>query len=326
MVDQRSISVMTSRPAHWPGVLMACSSAICYSTLTIFVKLAYTYNLKVITVVVLRMFFASAFLWSTILFSRRENWRISRRHWPLLFAGMVLAFGGSQITYFTGLQTVPAGVAIFLVYLYPVLVVLMAFLVYGERLTKRKLGVVLLCFLGCGFLSWETTGRLEFGSVGIFWILAAAVAIALYTTFSQRLLKNYSPLVITAWTMPPIALVFLMLDWNNLPRYADIPFPGWLVMLATGLLPTYALLLYFGAIGRIGAARTSLISTLEPVSTAVIATVILNERFTPWQLMGAALIFSGLVVQEWLGGSKEQREKRKKQESYGSAWSAEEDS
>jgi drug/metabolite transporter (DMT)-like permease len=267
--------------------------------LTIFVKLAYTYKLSVITIVVLRMFFASAFLWITILVSRRASWRISRRHWLLLFAGVALAFGGSQITYFTGLQSVSAGVANFLVYLYPVLVVFMAFLLYGERPTKRKLGVALLCILGCGFLSLEPTGRLGFLAVGVFWILAAAIAIALYTTFSQRLLKNYSPLVISAWTMPPIGVVFLMLDWSNLPRYAEIPLPAWLVMLATGFLPTCALLLYFAAISRIGAARTALISTIEPVSTAVIATLVLNERFTPWQVFGAALILSGLVALEW---------------------------
>lgn len=280
---------------------MACTSAICYSSLTILVKLAYTYKLSVITIVVLRMFFASAFLWLTILFSGQKNWRISRRDWLLLFAGMVLAFGGSQLTYFTGLQTVPAGVANFWVYLYPVLVVFMAFLLYGERPTRRKLGVALLCFLGCGFLSLEPTGQFGFLAAGTFWILAAAIAIAVYTTFSQRLLKNYSPLVISAWTMPPIGMFFLLLDWNNLPRYAEISLPAWLVMLATGLLPTCALLLYFGAIGRIGAARTALISTLEPVSTAVIATLVLHERFTPWQVFGAALILSGLVALEWQG-------------------------
>lgn len=177
---------------------MACTSAICYSSLTILVKLAYTYKLSVSTIVVLRMFFASAFLWLTLLFSGQKNWRISRRDWLILFAGMVLAFGGSQLTYFTGLQTVAAGVANFLVYL-----------------------------------------------------------------------------------------------------YAEISMPAWLVMLATGLLPTCALLLYFGAIGRIGAARTALISTIEPVSTAVIAALVLNERFTPWQVFGAVLILSGLVALEW---------------------------
>lgn len=239
-----------------------------------------------------------------MLFSKRQSLRVSREHWLTLFGGVVLAFGIAQLAYFTGLRTVAAGVANFLIYIYPVLVVFMAFMLYGERPTLRKLVVALLCFLGCGFLSLASTGQLGSPAMGIFLIMAAAVAVALYSTVSQRLLKNYSPLVITAWTMPPLGVVFLMLDWNNLPRYAEIPLPAWLVMLATGLLPTCALLLYFSAIGRIGAARTALISTIEPVSTGVMAALVLNEHFTPWQIFGAALILSGLVALEWPEGLK----------------------
>jgi drug/metabolite transporter (DMT)-like permease len=304
---------MTLHKIRWPGILMAFSSAICYSTLTIFVKLAYSYHLNVTTIVALRMVFASVFLWLTLLlvpiFLKKKfngksgnRWRISRRHWLMFFGGVVLAFGGSQITYFTGLQTIPAGVAIFLVYTYPVLVIFLAFLLYGERPSLQKIGVALICFLGCGFLSWEPLqiGQLGISAVGILWILAAALAIALYTTYSQRLLQNYSPLVLSAWMMPPIGLVFLLLDWNNLPRYLDLPLPAWLVLLATGFLATYvSLLLYLGAIGRIGAAHAALICTIEPVSTAMMAALILSERFTFWQMFGAALILAGLLVLEW---------------------------
>jgi drug/metabolite transporter (DMT)-like permease len=100
--------------------------------------------------------------------------------------------------------------------------------------------------------------------------------------------------------MPPIGLVFLLLDWNNLPRYLDLPLPAWLVLLATGFLATYvSLLLYLGAIGRIGAAHAALICTIEPVSTAMMAALILSERFTFWQMFGAALILAGLLVLEW---------------------------
>jgi drug/metabolite transporter (DMT)-like permease len=295
---------MTISQNRWFGVFMAGISAICYSSLTILIKLALQYDLSVITIVVLRMLFASAFLWLALLIPKRESGRVSREHWLTLFGGVVLAFSVSQLAYFSGLQTVPAGVANFLVYIYPVLVLLMAFVLHGERLTLRKLGVAMLCLLGCGFLSLSSTGELGAPAAGTVLIFAAAIAIALYTTFSQRLLKNYSPLVITAWTMPPIGAVFLILDWNNLSRYAEIPLPAWLVMMATGFLPTCALLLYFGAIGRIGAARTALISTLEPVSTSVIAVLILNEHLTPWQLFGAALILSGLVALEWPEGVK----------------------
>ncbi|MGH7595453.1 MAG: DMT family transporter, partial [bacterium] len=178
--------------------------------------------------------------------------------------------------------------------------VFLAFLLYGERPTRRKIGVALICLLGCAVLSFEPNGERRFSPGGIFLILLAAIGIALYTVYSQRLLKNYSPLAISAWTLPPVGIVFALLDWNNLPRYTEIPIAAWVVMLGAAVVGTYvALLLYFGAVVRIGATRTALICTIEPVSTALQATWILGERMTSWQILGAALILGGLVALEW---------------------------
>lgn len=109
-----------------------------------------------------------------------------------------------------------------------------------------------------------------------------------------------------------MGIAFALLDWNNLPRYTEIPIAAWLVMLGAAVVGTYiALLLYFGAVVRIGATRTALICTIEPVSTALQATWILGERMTPWQMLGAALILGGLVALEWpvkTGGVKRETE------------------
>ena len=100
-----------------------------------------------------------------------------------------------------------------------------------------------------------------------------------------------------------MGIVFALLDWNNLPRYNEFPIAVWLVMLGAAVVGTYiALLLYFGGVVRIGATRTALICTIEPVSTTLQATWILGERMTPWQMLGAALILGGLVALEWPNG------------------------
>jgi drug/metabolite transporter (DMT)-like permease len=222
-------TVMSFHHRGWTGIIMAFASAICFSTLAIFVKLAFSHQLSVTTVVVLRMTLASVFLWLTMLLTKRERWKISRQDW-LVF-----------------------------------------------------LGVALICLLGCAVLSFEPNGEMRFSPWGIFLILLAAIGIALYTVYSQKLLKNYSPLAISGWTLPPVGIVFALLDWNNLPRYAEIPLAAWLVMLGAAVVGTYiALLLYFGAVVRIGATRTALICTIEPVSTTLQAAWILDERMTPW--------------------------------------------
>ncbi|MCG3121572.1 MAG: hypothetical protein ALAOOOJD_04727 [bacterium] len=293
---------MTASASKWPGLLMALASAILFSTLAIFVKLAYWQNLSVNAVVVLRMVLASIFLWLTIgLHPRaRRNLKIARADWPVLLGGVVLTYGISEFTYFMGLRYLPAGVAIFLVYLYPVLVVLIAYLLYRERPSRRQIGVACICFLGCAVLSFEPNGHMRFSAWGIFLILLSALCIALYTAYSQRLLQNNSPLTVSAWTLPPVGLFFILLDFPNLPHYVTFSPQAWWIMLGAAFFATFvSLLLFFGAVVRIGAARTALVCTVEPVSTALMASLILGEQMTGWQMLGAALILGGLIILEW---------------------------
>jgi len=245
---------MTSPHTKWPGIFMALASAILFSTLAIFVKLAYQHQLIVNAVVVLRMTFASIFLWLTLLCNKRErrSWKIAATDWPVLIGGVILTYGISEFTYFMALQYLPAGVSIFLVYLYPVLVVFIAYLLYREQPTWRKIGVALICFLGCAVLSFDSSGKMNFSAWGLIFILISALCIALYTAYSQRLLKNYSPLVISAWTLPPVGLIFIFFDWPHLPQYAAFPAEAWWIMLGASFLATFvSLLLFFGAVVRI---------------------------------------------------------------------------
>lgn len=292
---------------------MALASAILFSTLAIFVKLAYQYQLTVNAVVVLRMTFGSVFLWLTLLFNRRARagWKIAARDWPALFGGVILTYGVSELTYFTGLQLLPAGVTIFLIYLYPVLVVFIAYLLYREPPTRRKIGVALICFLGCAILSFEPDGRFSFSGWGVFLILFSALCISLYSAFSQKLLKNYSPTVISTWTLTPVGLVFILIDWPNLPRYANFPMEAWLIMLGAAFFATFvSLILFFGAVIRIGAAHTALVCTIEPISTALLANWILGEQMSGRQMFGAALILGGLIILEWPAKEKFQRPRK----------------
>ncbi|GEM_PF-5403177 len=308
---------MQSSQSKWPGIAMALASAILFSTLAIFVKLAYRHQLTVNAVVVLRMTFASLFLWLSVLLNRRErqNWKIAAADWPALIGGVILTYGVSEFTYFTGLQFLPAGVAIFLIYLYPVLVVFIAYFLYNEPPTWRKIGVAAVCLLGCAILSFKPDGGFSFSGWGISLILISALCIALYSAFSQKLLKSYSPTVISAWTVMPVGAVFLLIDSPNLSGYLNFPAAAWFIMLGAAFFATFvSLILFFRAVVHIGAAHTALLSTIEPVSTALLASWILGEQMSRWQRLGAALILGGLIILEW--SAKEKFNLKRKAENF----------
>jgi drug/metabolite transporter (DMT)-like permease len=55
--------------------------------------------------------------------------------------------------------------------------------------------------------------------------------------------------------------------------------------------------LWFTAISRVGPSRASLFSNLQPALGVVFAIVLLGEHLTRWEVLGAALNVSAVVLE-----------------------------
>jgi drug/metabolite transporter (DMT)-like permease len=53
---------------------------------------------------------------------------------------------------------------------------------------------------------------------------------------------------------------------------------------------------FYAGTRRVGAAQAALISTVEPIYTITFATLLFNESLQPMQLLGGALVISGVIV------------------------------
>jgi drug/metabolite transporter (DMT)-like permease len=66
------------------------------------------------------------------------------------------------------------------------------------------------------------------------------------------------------------------------------------------------MLAFFAGLARLGAARTSMLSTLEPVVTVTLASLLLGESLSAMQWVGGASVLGGVL---WLvragGGASE---------------------
>jgi len=69
---------------------------------------------------------------------------------------------------------------------------------------------------------------------------------------------------------------------------------------AIALIPTMiAISLFLAGLPRIGAARSSLLSTWEPVVTVLLAAALLGDRLLPVQLLGGVFIIAAVIVVQW---------------------------
>ena len=79
---------------------------------------------------------------------------------------------------------------------------------------------------------------------------------------------------------------------------ADVPAGAWLALAGFGTFTALAFRWFLAGTRRIGAARASLLSTVEPVYTIALASILLGETLSPVQLVGGALVIAGVILAE----------------------------
>ena len=78
---------------------------------------------------------------------------------------------------------------------------------------------------------------------------------------------------------------------------AEIPAAAWGGIAGVGIVSTFvAVQAFYAGAHRIGAARASIVSTVEPIWTIVLANLLFAEVLGPLQLVGGAMILAGVVI------------------------------
>jgi drug/metabolite transporter (DMT)-like permease len=94
------------------------------------------------------------------------------------------------------------------------------------------------------------------------------------------------------------AAYWTMAGATGAPVHPDeISTAAWPGLIGVGVIATFvAIQTFYAGTKRIGAAQASLISTIEPVYTVILAAILFGERLTPVQLAGGALILAAVVL------------------------------
>ena len=131
---------------------------------------------------------------------------------------------------------------------------------------------------------------------GLFWGLCAAVFVAVYTLQPAYLLSKYDAATVVGWGMliGGVMQMALFRPWT-LPIRVDgqvMWYMGLIVILGTILTFT----LYLDGVRRIGPARGSMISAVEPVSASLFAVCWLGTPLTGVDFVGFACIFAMILL------------------------------
>jgi drug/metabolite transporter (DMT)-like permease len=223
-----------------------------------------------------------------------------RRIWPVAAMGGI-GYVGQSYCYFLALEHAQASLVALLLYLFPAFVAILAAVFLRERIGLVTALALALALAGSALVVGGGSGR----PLGIALGIGAAVIYSIYITVGSVVTREVDTLAVATIVCSSAAvvggLVVLVLAAAGRPASFPRSASGWSSLVAIAALCTVvAILAFFGGLALLGPTPTSVLSTLEPVVTVVLAWWLLSESLTGIQVAGAALVLAATV---WLAVS-----------------------
>lgn len=287
----KAVRSMFADPVRLVGLVFIVASAAGFGAMPILAKLAYADGVDLPTMLFLR-FFLAGLLMAALM-------SVKAHHWPrgkdilLLLAMGAVGYVGQSFCYFAALQHATAGLTALLLYLYPVIVTVLSAWLARRRLTPLRMIAVGAALLGTALAVGDS---LHGSPLGIVLGVGAAVIYSVYILAGEKVTAS-------AGAVPSATVVMLAAAavYGSVAASRGLVLPesmaGWFALGSIALFSTaLAIVGFFAAMQRLGAADAASLSTLEPVVTIVLAAVFLGEEIGIWQLAGGAVILAAVVV------------------------------
>ncbi|MBR5485595.1 MAG: EamA family transporter [Oscillospiraceae bacterium] len=224
---------------------------------------------------------------------------IKKNFVKLIFSGTFL--GVNWILLFEAYRYTTVAAATLCYYMAPIIMVVVSPLLFGERLTVKKLACVAASLVGMvlvsGILQVGVSDAGEFR--GIILGLSAAVfyaSVVILNKFTSDIPANDKTVVqlgISALVLVP----YLMFAAGDIQT--DVTVLVAVMLLITGIVHTgVAYMLYFGSINVLKTQTVAIMSYIDPISAIILSAVFLGETLSVQGIVGAVLVLGAAFVSE----------------------------
>ena len=281
------------------GTLICLASASGFGAMGVLGKLAYGDGSTVGTLLATRFALAALLFWVLMLagHATSELRDLSRRDLLTALALGALGYAAQAGAYFAALARMEAGPLSLLVYTYPAIVAVAGLLLGRERLDARRLAALVLASSGL-VLVLASAGTRQLDPLGVALGLAAAGVYSAYILVSGSIAGRMGPRAFSTLVCSGAA-VTLTAGAGVLGelRPQDLTAAGWGWLTCLALVSTVAAVsLLFAGIARVGPTVPSILSTVEPVVTVLLAFLVFGEVLGAAQLLGGALVLCSVLV------------------------------
>jgi len=288
---------MKGRNSYLQIVLAACL----WGGIGVFVKGLSALGLTSLQTVAVRNLAAAAAIFLVLLVRRPAELSIRLCHLRYFVGSGVCGLLFFNWCYFNTISLSSMSVAAVFLYTSPAFVMLLSALLFGEKVTSRKLLALAITFAGCVL----ATGLFPLQAVSlsprvVLLGLGAGFGYSLYSIFSKAALRHCPSSTVTFYTILLCAVCSFPL--SGLAGRADVlTQPAfWGNALGIGILccalPGF---LYTNGLQGAEPGRAAILATAELLVASVLGVFLYADEITAWKLAGMAAILGAIALLNW---------------------------
>lgn len=208
---------------------------------------------------------------------------------PLIIGGLLCSV--SSLLLFASYKYMDAGIASTILFVYPVIVAVIMFLFFHERVSLITVLCILFTLCGIGLL-YKGDGDKTLSLLGILLVILSSVSYAIYIVgVNHSSLKTIPTAKLTFYALL-FGLSIYVVRLNFCTELQPVPsLPAWRNILAIAFLPTVVSLVCTAVtIHSIGSTTTAILGALEPVTALFFGVLVFGEQLTPRLMLGVLVI------------------------------------
>lgn len=280
------------------GVLLVIAATVCWSTSGIFINLIIQEGeLSAVGLAFWRDLTTSLVLLLGILIIKPKLLVVKKNDLPWLIGMGSISIGIFHVFWNKAVVMIGASLATVVQCNAPIFVTILAWFLFREKITAKKIIAVILAAAGTILVSGITSvGEWKIIPIGLLIALGSAITYGSLSLFGKKLSGDYS-----AWT-----IMFYIFSFGTLTLFAvqlgrPDPWPS-----SSNFLPLFigfvlfstimGFTLYTTSLKYLPASVASITATSEIFFASILAYIFLHERMDLWQILGSVLIISGVIL------------------------------
>jgi drug/metabolite transporter (DMT)-like permease len=212
----------------------------------------------------------------------------------ILLIGFILFLNFISLNY--GALTITAGEISFILNISPLITALLAYIFLNESISIHFVIGLSFSFIGVTLISLNIYSGFFF-KPGILFIILASITWAIYLILQKPLLKTYSPIEVTIYTIWIATVLMLPFGMSVFQAIQSSSVGSTIAVIYLGIFPTViALLCWSAVLSRIEVSRASIFLYVVPAITIVIGFLWLRELPSLISCIGGIITITGVII------------------------------